>query len=67
MALDGIISDCQALVKSIFDHVQSSSLANGVELDLSQMVDQQILSPFDRLEFRRVKYYKNELGLIVII
>ena len=66
MALDGIISDCQALVSTIFSHVQSSLSANGVELELSQIVDQQVLSPFDGLEeSRRAKYYKEEFGLIV--
>ena len=68
MALDSIISDCQALLSTIFSHVQSSLSANGVELELSQIIDQQVLSLFDGLEeFRRAKYYKEELefGLIV--
>jgi hypothetical protein len=67
VALDGIISDCQALVNTIFSHVQSSLSANGVELELSQIIDQQVLSPFDGLEkeFRRAKYYKEKFGLIV--
>ena len=66
VAPDGIISDCQALVSIIFSHVESSLSANGVELELSQIVDQQVLSPFDGLEeSRRAKYYKEEFGLIV--
>lgn len=67
VALDGIISDGQALMNVIFSHVQSGLSANGVELELSQIIDQQVLNPFDGLEkeFRRAKYYKEELGLIV--
>ena len=67
VALDGIISDCQALMDIMFTHVQSSLTTNGVELELSQIVDKQVRNPFDGLEmeFRRAKYYKDEFGLIV--
>lgn len=67
VALDGIISDCQALMDIIFGHIQSSLTTNGVELELSQVVDKQVRNPFDGLEmeFRRAKYYRDEFGLIV--
>lgn len=66
-AIDGIISD----LKNIFDRlqkiIQETLTSVGVNMVLADIINQEVLKPFDGLtnEYQRTKYLQNNLSFVV--
>ena len=68
-ALGGIVSDCQALWDTALGHIQQTLCTKGIDVQLSELVDKQVLYPFGGLQsdYQREKYFTESLSLLVSV
>lgn len=66
-AIDGIVSDLKEIFDQLLNIVQETLTSVGVNMVLTDMIDQEVLKPFDGLtnEYQRTKYLQNNLSIVV--
>ena len=66
-AIDGIVSDLKEIFDKLLNIVQETLTSVGVNMVLTDMIDQEVLKPFDGLtnEYQRTKYLQNNLSIVV--